>query len=307
MKIETGNMWDIRDETDLFLFTSNGVVQRGQLAMGGGMAKQMLQNVSTKLPKALGRAIFRESGLTIDLDGNYDGVYDYGLLVSQNWPEVKWGAFQTKLNYRDDTPLDLVQRATSLLHQWCDEHPDARVDCNFPGIGLGRQTYGTILPIIQSLPDNVHFWTYDKWSDRDHYRNMPLEFYRSVENICGDVDPDAFLMRPDELEVDSIQWEYMDEQRGMFSYMFKEDGEMLIMAHTDSYKNELHPDAVLYKTFEDRMACAIIIDETHWVIRSLEKTEGSVIWSPPPPHMQSEEDYLEVFPQFERKEYEYGI
>ena len=297
MKIRTGNMWSVEKEADLFLFTSNGVLNRGMLVMGGGFAKQMLNNVSTSLPKVLGRASERRG---YPHNGN---IYKYGLLISENWPTIKWGAFQTKLHYRDETPLSVVRESAKLLSDWALRHPDKKVHCNFPGIGLGGRTYREILPIIQVIPDNVTFWTMDNWRDRPHYKNMPKEFYRKVDRITGGEDPDQVLMYPISSMPLNPFWEHKMEQAGTFSYMFDEDGREMVMAHTSSYHGKPREDLYLYEAIGEKLAVAIMLDSNHFTVQSLMNSDGRIIWTSPPRYMQTLEDCLSVFPQYEGLEY----
>lgn len=262
MKIKTGNMWSVEKEADLFLFTSNGVLNRGMLVMGGGFAKQMLDHVSTSLPKALGSAIKRRD---YPHNGN---VYNYGLLVSDNWPVIKWGAFQTKLHYRDETPLNLVNRSAELLDRWAHHHPDAQIHCNFPGIGLGGRTYREILPIIDDLADNIHFWTLDNWRDRPHYKGMPQEFYRKVEEICGDKDPDNVLSY-NKPKYQGPEFEWWHETYWKFGYIFDVDGEILTMAHAGAYFGDPFEDFVVWTTRDEQLFVSRTYGNTWRIFRTL--------------------------------------
>ena len=82
------------------------------------------------------------------------------MLVSPLWPKGKLGVFQVKRHWADPAELTLIQHATSMLIEWCEEHPDAEVHLNFPGIGNGKLPVESVLPIIEELPDTVNIWRY---------------------------------------------------------------------------------------------------------------------------------------------------
>ncbi len=153
MIYEFGNMWDIVDETDLFLITANGVIrQDGELVMGAGMALQV-KNVYPDLPSVFGKAM-------INMYDNTYGYYKYGLMIMPHDPPI--GAFQTKGYYRENTALDFIKDSTSVLFAYLTHQPNIRVDLNYPGIGLGGRTVEEVEPIISMLPDNVHVWRKDE-------------------------------------------------------------------------------------------------------------------------------------------------
>jgi len=140
-----GDMWSVWEESDLFLVTTNGSLKRdGALVMGRGIAREALDRFPG-LDLVLGKAIGRSGR-------------EYGLLVSPRWPAAKLGAFQVKLRYWDDATPELIRLSTEMLLEWLEEHPDARVDLNFPGIGYGRLSPDVVRPIIEVLPPNVYIW-----------------------------------------------------------------------------------------------------------------------------------------------------
>lgn len=145
-----GNMWSAYDQADLFLITTNSTLKKnGALVMGRGIARQA-RDLFPGLDRTLGREIARRCG----------NQGEYGLLVSPRWPAAKLGAFQVKGHYSGPASLELIQRSTAELCAWCTEHPNARVELNFPGIGNGRLLKGDVLPIVGRLPDRVTIWEY---------------------------------------------------------------------------------------------------------------------------------------------------
>lgn len=146
MKLEYGNMWDIFNESDLFLVTTNSYINRfGHLVMGRGMAQQAALRFPD-LPKQFA-----------DLIGS-DRLGIYGLAMFPSWPKKKIGAFQVKINFAQPAIPDVIKKSTTMLGTWCMYHPDVRVDLNYPGIGNGHMNRFVVEPIIASLPDQVHVW-----------------------------------------------------------------------------------------------------------------------------------------------------
>jgi hypothetical protein len=147
MKLAQGDMWSVYDQADLFLVTTNSVLNRhGALVMGAGIARQSRERFPG-LDTALGKAVM--------LAGTR-----YGLLVSPHWPRARLGAFQTKVHWHDTSSLELIVFSTRKLLAWCDEHPTARVHLNMPGVGLGGLTREQVLPALERLPDAVTVWAY---------------------------------------------------------------------------------------------------------------------------------------------------
>lgn len=155
MKLAQGDMWSVYDQADLFLVTTNSVLNRhGALVMGAGIARQARERFPV-LDVALGSVVV-QAGDT------------YGLLVSPRWfippngsgPTAKLGAFQTKVRWQDPSSLELINFSTSKLVAWCKAHPTARVHLNMPGVGHGGLSREQVLPMLEPLPDTVTVWEY---------------------------------------------------------------------------------------------------------------------------------------------------
>ena len=144
---ETGDMWSVYDTTDYFIVTTNSYLRSDEaLVMGRGIARQL----KDKLPK-----VPYTFGSLIDHLGTY-------ALVFINRPNAcTLGAFQVKHHFADDATLALITMSTKTLAAFATQFKDYRYDINFPGIGNGGLAYDDVLPIIQTLPDNVHVWTFD--------------------------------------------------------------------------------------------------------------------------------------------------
>jgi len=147
MNHEQGDMWSVFDETDFFLVTTNSYIrQDGALVMGRGIAKQ-LANRFPHMP-------YNFANQTTHLG-------TYGLIIHLR-DDTHLGAFQVKHHYSDAATLSLIQYSTNHLYNLANRLPSKRFDMNFPGIGNGRLPYDEVLPIIETLPNNVHIWTYPR-------------------------------------------------------------------------------------------------------------------------------------------------
>lgn len=149
MQHKFGNMLAGIVPGDVYLVTTNSFVRRdGALVMGRGAAKQ-LALLYPILPFQLGRRIQASCG--------HLGEYNIGVLT--NGSGVSLGAFQVKFNFADEADLELIQRSADELHRIACE--DGRVfHVNFPGIGNGRLSIDDVMPIVETLPDNVNVWRF---------------------------------------------------------------------------------------------------------------------------------------------------
>ena len=145
-RINYGNMWSVWDQADLFFITTNNSLNRqNHLIMGAGIALQAKQRFPT-LPAIWGKLI--QSGT------------DYHLLISPNWQQgKKIAAFQTKRDWRQPSPLDLIKASTEALHQFAEQNPTAQIKLPLPGVGKGNLSTDLVIPVIENLPQNVEVWT----------------------------------------------------------------------------------------------------------------------------------------------------
>ena len=147
-----GEMWDAYGDADLFLITTNSTLkQNGALVMGRGIARQARDRFPG-LDLALGREIAGVCG----------PLGHYYLLVSPRWPAARLGAFQVKTHYARPASLALIRQSALALLAWCEEHPDAVVHLNYPGIDNGGLVRAQVLPLLKVLPNNVHIWEYGR-------------------------------------------------------------------------------------------------------------------------------------------------
>jgi hypothetical protein len=130
------------------LVTTNSYIRRdGALVMGRGAART---------------AALRWPGLPYELGKRIEHLSEYniGLLSQTNEPRFSIGAFQVKFNFADAADLDLIARSANELAKLATERHDWRFDMNYPGIGNGRLSLAAVDPLLESLPDNVHIWTF---------------------------------------------------------------------------------------------------------------------------------------------------
>lgn len=141
---EVGNMWDIWDETDYFVFTGNAIIKNnGALVMGRGIAREVRDRFPN-IDLAIGRRMKEYAD-------------PYGFLFGK-----KVCVFQVKHHWQDDADIGLIKHATDCMLNIANDLPDKRFDMNFAGIGNGRRAdaYEEIKSILSVLPDNVHIWTF---------------------------------------------------------------------------------------------------------------------------------------------------
>lgn len=143
MKLHTGNMWDIYEEADCFVFTGNSFVKtNGCLVMGRGMARQVLD----KFPGIDRRICSKILDECCHL-GTYGFVFD-----------EKIGVFQVKYHFKEKADVRLIRYSVKCLVAYTSKYPDKQIHMNYPGIGNGGLPKCVVKPLIVCLPDNVHVW-----------------------------------------------------------------------------------------------------------------------------------------------------
>lgn len=141
MKLVQGNIWEFENKLDYVCITTNSIVKRdGSLVMGAGIAKEANLKVNG-LAKDFGQQILNKN-----LHGDF-----YGLLLAKE----KYIAFQTKLHYKNESPLDVVERSCEMLERLSKRHPEKSFGLPFPGVSNGRLSPKVVYPFLVKLPDNV--------------------------------------------------------------------------------------------------------------------------------------------------------
>ena len=145
MELKQGNMWTVLGNPGFFIFTGNVVVKgNGALVMGRGIARE-IRDAVPGVDKVIGDAV----KLHIQSD------FFYGVILMN-----PFSIFQVKYSYSDPADLDLIQRSSVMLGGYALRTPNIIFNLNFPGIGNGKLKYNDVLPLLESLPDNVHVWTF---------------------------------------------------------------------------------------------------------------------------------------------------
>ncbi len=153
MRIQVGDMWTAYDDADLFVITTNGIITKDyRLVMGRGIAlqaKERLPDIDLVLGSEISTNFHRVEA---------KGAFLYGFLPPKYWPREKFGCLQVKYRWYESANVALIEFSVRKLRHWLNDHPDASVHMNYPGIGNGHLTQEAVRPIIEVLPDNVTVW-----------------------------------------------------------------------------------------------------------------------------------------------------
>lgn len=147
-KFEKGNMWDMFGKTDLFLITTNPIVTKaGKLVMGRGIAQQMRDNFPGS-DVELARIV---RAFPHNPVGNlyYEPIFG----------KQSVGYFMVKDHWGEPAKIPIIMRSVARLIEIAPSW--RRIDLNFPGIGYGKLSREEVLPLLETLPDNVHIWEYE--------------------------------------------------------------------------------------------------------------------------------------------------
>lgn len=140
----TGNMWDVFDEVDHFVITTNAIIKaNGAVVMGAGIAKQVRDRFPG-IDVEIGQAIQEHKS------GGF-----YGCIIGK-----KLGVFQVKYHFKHRALPELISNSARMLADHARAHPERTYALNYPGIGNGKITVREVEPYLRQLPDNVQIWTY---------------------------------------------------------------------------------------------------------------------------------------------------
>jgi hypothetical protein len=129
---------------DVYLFTGNSTRKtNGAIVMGRGAAR-MVRNHFPGLDVRFGQLIAANP--------------DRYMLLKYLSPTQIIGWFKVKNHWSQPADLKLIQFATEQLNEEALRNPDFRFHMNFPGVGNGRLADRKVLPIIETLPDNVFIY-----------------------------------------------------------------------------------------------------------------------------------------------------
>lgn len=141
MILERGDMWSAFGR-GVFMITTNPIRRKdGAVVMGRGIALEAKTRFPS-LPYDFGDALER-SPTPIGYIGDYNGTSVYWFMVKDHW--------------RNPASLEIIKDSVEMLDYYYG-FTDERVDLNFPGIGNGHLSREEVLPLLQSLPNNIHIW-----------------------------------------------------------------------------------------------------------------------------------------------------
>jgi len=125
---------------EIFLFTANSTLTKsGKLVMGRGTAR-VVRDTYSNIDKLFGEAI--------------DDQEIFGVKFIQHGQQ--WiGAFQTKIHWQKESPLNVVEESVRQLKWYAERRPDWIFHLPCPAINHGKRSLQEILPLLESLPDNV--------------------------------------------------------------------------------------------------------------------------------------------------------
>jgi len=130
----------------VIMFTANSTICRSGLVMGAGNAKAIKEyfaSLGINLPMELAKIIKPNSV--------------YGC----KWVKFRFhniGAFQTKTDWKLGSTLELIEKSVSRLDRVARLRPEFTFHLPFPGCGHGGLKHEDVLPLLVSLPDNVHVY-----------------------------------------------------------------------------------------------------------------------------------------------------
>lgn len=141
MNIVRGNfLRGLSDPAGVVVAPTNGVITPVGLVMGAGAALALAEEYP-RLRQALARRIEREGVRT----GRY---WRYGFVAVKLEGQL-FGAFQSKLDFRQGADLGLIRYSAERLRAWLEAHPTRTVHLAFPGIGLGGLKPEAVLGVLE--------------------------------------------------------------------------------------------------------------------------------------------------------------
>ncbi len=125
---------------NIYLFTANSVIRgNGNLVMGAGCAKTVKTTYK---------------GIDILFGKQIENLSVFNLKFVQ-WNGQWIGAFQTKINWQDSSPMDVVQGSIDQLLHVAIRRPNYTFHLPCPAVNHGGKSEKEIVPLLEKLPDNV--------------------------------------------------------------------------------------------------------------------------------------------------------
>ncbi len=121
-------------------FTANSTIKKnGELVMGAGNALAC-KKACPDAPKRF---------------GNWIHSYCEFRILHIPYGEGFLGAFQTKLDWKEPTPLDLLTDSIDALDHFSRKSNNLTFHLPCPAIGYGGMQFETVVELLKVLPDNV--------------------------------------------------------------------------------------------------------------------------------------------------------
>lgn len=129
---------------NIYMFTANSTLnQNGGLVMGAGNAKAV-RDTYVGIDKSFGNKVEHLS------------EFNVLFVPCPTNNTVQWiGAFQSKIDWKDKSPLQLVQNSVNKLKHIAEERPQHTFHLPCPAVNHGGRSKKEILDMLQILPDNV--------------------------------------------------------------------------------------------------------------------------------------------------------
>lgn len=129
-----GNFLDDPDATEIVVPTCGVFKRNGELVMGAGAAKAAkLRFPGIQHCEAFTRTPGR--------------IHRYGAFILQERGKRAIWALQTKMDYRDDADLELIDYSLATIAPWMRDMPI--VSMAYPGIGKGKLSKEDVQPLIE--------------------------------------------------------------------------------------------------------------------------------------------------------------
>lgn len=124
----------------MYCFTANSVIKSdGKLVMGAGCAK-VVRDFYQGIDKLFGDKI--------------EHLSRFGTCVV-SWQSQKILAFQTKYDWQDKSPIELIEYSIYKLKYLAEKNSGWTFHLPCPAISHGKRSLEEILPLLECLPDNI--------------------------------------------------------------------------------------------------------------------------------------------------------
>lgn len=154
MKIQHDNIWDywLKPNHLIGVTTNSCLNKNGDLIMGAGIAKEAKERCPD-LPHFLSQTIKDELYIRRE-NGDYESK-DIDVYYGVSHSPYGVIALQTKYDWKDPSPINLVEITLSNLVTFCTWHPKTIVHIPALGCGHGGLDWESqVRPLCENLPDN---------------------------------------------------------------------------------------------------------------------------------------------------------